>query len=121
MIKFLCKRLLQSVLIIWGVLTVVFILIHLAPGDPTSIYIRPDIDPKIVQDIRHNLGLDLPLWKQYLVWIPHFFMGDFGVSFVHHRPVTDILRETIPNTLQLTLVVFVSQFIIGILLGIYLA
>ncbi len=121
MIKFLAKRVAQSLVIVWGVLTLTFVIVQLAPGDPASIYIRPDIDPTTVALIRKEMGLDLPLWQQYTHWMGEFISGNFGVSFVSHRPVKAILGEAIPNTLRLTVVVLIFQFAVGILLGIVMA
>lgn len=121
MLKFTVKRLLHALLICWGVSSLIFVLIHLAPGDPTSLFIRPGISPEIVAEIRRQLGLELPLWQQYFQWMPQFLSGNFGVSFVHHRAVSELLMEAIPNTLQLTAVVFVLQFLLGVPLGILMA
>ncbi len=121
MIKFLTKRFAQSLFIVWGVLTLTFVVVQLAPGDPASIYIRPDIDPATVALIRKEMGLDLPLWQQYTHWMGEFITGNFGVSFVSHRPVKMILSEAIPNTLRLTIIVLFFQFVVGILLGIFMA
>ncbi len=121
MISFVVKRILQALLVVWGVLTLTFVTIQLAPGDPSAIYIRPDIDPQTVAHIRREMGLDRPLAQQYLLWMGQVIRGNFGVSFINHRPVNEVLREAIPNTLRLTLVVFVFQFWVGILLGIVMS
>ncbi|KPK28985.1 MAG: hypothetical protein AMJ61_00405 [Desulfobacterales bacterium SG8_35_2] len=115
------KRILLSVLIIWGVLTLTFFLIRVAPGDPSLIYIDPGIEPNIVNQIRHQMGLDQPLYIQYFKWLKQFLTGNFGMSFMHKRPVSQVLAEAIPNTLQLTVAVFMIQIIIGIIVGIYSA
>ena len=115
------KRLLFSLLIIWGVLSMTFLIIHLAPGDHSSLYVKPEIDAKTVENIRRQMGLDLPLWQQYFHWIREFATGNFGVSFSHQRPVSEILAEAIPNTLQLTSAVFLPQLILGVTLGMVMA
>jgi peptide/nickel transport system permease protein len=121
MLIYFIKRLSISILLIWGVLTITFILMHIAPGDPSSIYINPDIDPKVVENIQKQMGLNLPIYSQYFSWLNQFIIGNWGVSFMHKRPVNELLAETIPNTLQLTMVVFVFQFIFGILMGVVAA
>jgi len=121
MLKYSLRRTVSSLLIVWGVLTVTFVIIHLAPGDPAAIYIRPEIPPETTQHIRQQLGLDLPLWKQYFFWIKGFAAGDMGTSFSHNRPVSQILAEAIPNTLQLTLIVLILQLILGAMLGVFMA
>lgn len=121
MARYILKRLAVSLLIVWGVLSITFLLMYLAPGDPASLYIRPEIDAKTVENIRRQMGFDLPLWRQYFHWIREFLSGNFGVSFTHHRPVSEILAEAIPNTLKLTVVVYFFQSIVGIILGVITA
>ena len=121
MIKYLFKRFGSSLFTIWGVLTICFLILHLAPGNPASIYIRPEINSEVVDNIRHQMGFDLPVWKQYFLWIKEFVFGNFGHSFSHHKPVSDVLLEAIPNTLQLTLIVLIVQYIIGIFIGTLMA
>jgi peptide/nickel transport system permease protein len=119
--SYFLKRVLLSVLIIWGVLTLTFILIHIAPGDPSLIYIDPEIDPAVVNQIRQQMGLNQPLHLQYYKWLEQFISGNFGMSFMHKRPVSEVLAEAIPNTLQLTIAVFALQILIGTIVGIYSA
>ena len=117
MAGYIFKRLTVGVIIIWGVLTLTFAVIYIAPGDPASLYVRPDIDANVVQNLRNQMGLDLPVWKQYFKWTSGFIKGNFGVSFIQHRPVRTILYIAVLNTLKLTTVVFILQMIIGIILG----
>ena len=121
MIYHIIKRIFISALIVIGVLSLTFIIIHLAPGDPTSLYIKPEIDPNTIELIRKQMGLDQPLWQRYVFWIRELITGNFGISFSHMRPVNDILGEAILNTLQLTLVVFVFQLFLGIGFGVITA
>ncbi|MFQ5675946.1 MAG: ABC transporter permease, partial [bacterium] len=121
MVKYILKRLGISLTIILGVLSLTFILVHLAPGDPSSLYLRPEIDSRTVENIRRQMGLDLPLWRQYFIWLREFITGNFGVSFAHHRPVSELLAEAIPNTLKLTVAAYVGQLIAGIVLGVLTA
>lgn len=106
-----------SLLIIWGVLTITFVIIHLSPGDPMSIYVRPEIDPAVVENIRDAYGLDAPLWQQYFNWFGQYMQGDFSFSFSYHKPVVKLFAENLPQTLGLTLSVLITQFIIGIFIG----
>lgn len=121
MSRYITKRLAISLILLWAVLSSTFLLVHLAPGDPSMLYIRPEIDIKVVDNIRSQMGFDLPVWKQYFIWIRNFLQGDFGFSFVQHQSVGAILKEAIPNTLRLTLTVLIFQYITGILLGIICA
>lgn len=121
MLKYISKRFIYGFVIVWGVLSLTFLVVHLAPGDPASLYLRPDIDARTVANLRSQMGLDLPLWKQYFKWTSGVIRGNFGVSFIHQRPVREILLEAVLNTLQLTVVVFVLQLLLGIALGVFMA
>ncbi|MGH7557712.1 MAG: ABC transporter permease [Gemmatimonadota bacterium] len=118
MIGYFGKRLLQAVPILLGASTIIFFLMHAAPGDPTSIYLgNPNIDPRVIEQMRHNLGLDQPVHIQYVKWISSFLQGDFGYSFSQKRPIADILKDTMPNTLLLSGVALVIIFALGVVIG----
>jgi len=117
MLRYALKRLISGLIIVWGVLTLTFVVLHLGPGDPTSLYIRPEINPDVVANLRAQMGLDQPIWQQYLKWMTQFLRGNFGFSFVHQRPVNEILFEAVLNTLQLTVVVFLLQLCAGVVVG----
>ncbi|MBX7152554.1 ABC transporter permease [bacterium] len=127
MIGYATKRLIGSVPLIFGLLTLTFFLIRLAPGDPTAMYIDPNIDPDAADRMRENLGLNDPLMVQYGKWlgvIPPFdgvFQGEFGISFSKHRPVFDIVLESTANTLLLTGVALLVDLLVGVLIGIIAA
>ena len=117
MIGYILKRTLLAIPILLGASTLIFLLMHAAPGDPTSIYIRPDIDPVVIEQMRKNLGLDQPIHVQYVRWLSSFAQGDFGYSFSQKRPIIDIIKDTLPNTLLLSGVSLVIIFTLGILIG----
>jgi peptide/nickel transport system permease protein len=115
--SFLARRALQAVLLVAITLTLTFVLLHVAPGDPLARYVDPGVDPADVERIRHALGLDRPLHVRFLQWAKAFVVGDFGVSLAHHRPVRDLLSETIPRTLLLTSFALAVQLMLGVLVG----
>jgi peptide/nickel transport system permease protein len=117
MLTFILKRLLLAIPLLLGVATILFVVLHLAPGDPTSFYFNPDVDPQVIALMRKNLGLDQPIYVQYLRWIKSFLQGDFGTSFAQHRPVIEILKDAIPNTLLLSGVSMLIIFTVGVLVG----
>lgn len=117
MTGYILKRTLQAIPILLGASTLIFFLMHAAPGDPTSIYIRPDIDPAVIEQMRKNLGLDQPVHIQYVRWLSSFAHGDFGFSFSQKRPIIDIIKDTLPNTLLLSSVALVVIFVVGVLIG----
>jgi peptide/nickel transport system permease protein len=121
------KRALQSIPLLLGIATLLFVVAHLAPGDPVEMYLqkrgeksasgRP-FDPKLEELIRHKYGLDRPLPVQYALWLKNLARGDLGESFQYHRPVSALLAERLPYTLQLTFLVLVLGGIIGIAIGV---
>ncbi len=118
MIRYVIRRILVSIPLIWALATLTFFIIRLAPGDPLSIYYNPEIDPEVMETIRARLGLDQPLHIQYVKWLGSLAQGELGVSFSHHRPVFDILLETIPNTLILTFWALVLDLVVGVFIGV---
>ena len=118
MTSYIIRRLLQTIPLLLGILTLVFFIIHLAPGDPTAVYLHPSMAPEVLEQMRQNWGLDQPIYVQYWQWVKSFATGDFGVSLTRHRPVADILAERIPNTLILSGTALVIIFALGIAIGI---
>ena len=127
MIKLIARRILVSIFLVFGLLTVTFIIIRLAPGDPSLRYLSPEVKPEIVKQIKENYGLNEPISTQYFKWLglmhPYkgVIQGDFGYSFSYHKPVLDVIKEAIPNTLLLTISAIFLNFFVGIILGIYSA
>lgn len=118
MIGYLVRRLLGAIPLLLGILTIIFFVVHLAPGDPTARFFNPNVSPDVIEQMRRNLGLDQPLHIQYWKWLTSFLTGDFGYSFGQMRPIGEILPEVLWNTLQLTLVSLVVIFVVGMLIGI---
>lgn len=117
MASFVLRRVVHSVILVLVTITATFFAVQLAPGDPLSRYYSPDIDPAAMDRVRTQLGLDAPAIVQYGRWLWSFVRGDFGVSISKHRPVGTILRETVPRTLQLTVVAFLVQLLVGLGIG----
>jgi peptide/nickel transport system permease protein len=117
-LSYLLRRLIGAIPLLLGILTLIFFIIHLAPGDPTARYFSPNVSPEVVEQMRRNLGLDQPLHIQYFRWLGSFLRGDFGYSFGQMRPIGEILPEVLWNTIQLMLVSVVLIFVIGMLIGI---
>ncbi|SMQ85689.1 peptide/nickel transport system permease protein [Devosia lucknowensis] len=109
MAGFIIKRLLQSILTIVGVITAAFFLTRLA-GDPAILLLPPEATPEDAARLRAALGLDQPLFIQYLVFMGKAFTGDFGMSLRQAIPAMDLVLERVPATLELAL----SSFVVGI-------
>jgi peptide/nickel transport system permease protein len=117
MIRFLLRRVLHAFLLVVITLTATFFILRLAPGDPLSRFYSPEIDPRVMTEVRHQMGLDDPLPVQYAKTVWSYLRGDFGVSTSAHRPVSDLLAEAIPRTLALTVSALVLQIALGLFLG----
>lgn len=118
MTRYVVRRLLQAIPLLWGILTLIFILIHVAPGDPFAAYLSPQVPPEVRERLVKLYGLDQPLHIQYVRWLWAFVRFEWGVSLVDFRPVTDLLAERIPNTLLLSALALGLIFLIGLALGV---
>ena len=112
MLKFVVRRALQAVLTVAGVLTVGFLLIR-AAGDPAVLLLPENASPADVARLRGALGLDLPLWRQYLAFMADAARGDLGVSFRQQTSAVWLVLERLPATMELAF----SAFVIGIVLA----
>jgi len=118
----LLRRFVASVAIIFAVVTLVFILIHVAPGNPcVGSEEAGTQDPAMCPLLIRQFGLDQPLHVQYGRYLVQLLHGNLGYSFSLHRPVSDALTETMPFTLQLAGVALLVDFLLGLWLGIYQA
>ncbi|MEX0912542.1 MAG: ABC transporter permease [Gemmatimonadota bacterium] len=118
MIGYLLRRLLGAIPLLLGILTLIFFIINIAPGDPTARYFNPNVAPEVIEQMRRNLGLDQPLHIRYFRWLASFAQGDFGYSFGQMRPIAEILPGVLWNTVQLMLVAIIMIFALGMLIGI---
>jgi peptide/nickel transport system permease protein len=98
-------------------LTITFVILHVAPGDPLARFVEPGVDRADVERVRRSLGLDDPVLVQYLRWAGNALRGDFGTSLAHHRPVRDMVAETLPRTLLLTVLALAVQILAGVWAG----
>lgn len=114
----LARRLAASGVLLLLLLTLLFFLLHLAPGEPGAILLDPRVPRAQAEALRHIFRLDEPLGRQYLAWVGAFLRGEWGVSFVHQRPVRAVLAEAVPATLLLASAALVGQYGLGLLLGI---
>jgi peptide/nickel transport system permease protein len=101
MIRYLAGRLVQIVPVLFGVSVIVFLLVRLIPGDPAISILGSRATPELVARVRDQLGLDLPLWQQYLNYLGNALRGDFGVSFFYQTDVSSLAAARIPLTLLL--------------------
>lgn len=118
MTGYLLRRLLQIVPVTFGILTLVFSLIHLIPGDPAIQIAGENASPADVAHVRRQLGLDQPVWKQYIHYLSRLAHGDLGTSFRTQQSVAREIRERYPATIQLALGGMLVAIIVAFPLGI---
>jgi peptide/nickel transport system permease protein len=125
MLRFVVRRLLQAVPLLLGIVSATFIAAHAAPGDPMDMYLDPtrrrQADPELIEAIRRKHGLDQPIHVQYVRWVANAARGDMGTSFRYGRPVSDLLLERVPYTLQVTFLALLFGTLLGVALGIFSA
>lgn len=114
MSRYIARRLLYMIPLLFGVSILVFLIVHMVPGDPARLVAGPDATLEDVEIIRSTLGLDRPLSEQYINWLRNLLRGDLGRSARTHRPVTYELKLAIPATIELTLAAMLVAIIIGV-------
>ena len=118
MLSYLTGRVLALVPVLLVVAVVVFLMIHVTPGDPARVLLGQDATPEQVENLRHEMGLDRPLSVQFILWLGRALHGDLGVSLFQHIPVTaDILQHSSP-TVTLSLMAITVSLLIGIPAGV---
>lgn len=117
----LLARLGSTIVLVWLVLTGVFFLLHLLPGEPGAIYEDARVPREHRERVRALYGLDRSLPEQYGRWLGGVASGEWGFSFSRQRPVTRILAETVPATLALSIAAFALELGLGLGLGLYAA
>ena len=120
MTVYLVRRLLQALLVVLAMSVIVFIGVF-AIGDPVEILISPDADQIERERAVQALGLDLPLWQQYAVFLTKALQGDLGRSFVYNEPALKLILQRMPATMELALVAAVLALALGIPMGVYAA
>ncbi|HVS31326.1 MAG TPA: nickel ABC transporter permease [Thermoanaerobaculia bacterium] len=123
MVQYIIRRFLQMIPITLGILTLIFSLIHLIPGDPAAQIAGEGARPEDIENVRRALGLDQPLWKQYVTYLGNLARGDLGRSFRTNESVAQEIRLRYPATIQLAfgamLVALLVAFPLGIVSAIY--
>jgi peptide/nickel transport system permease protein len=118
MARYVVIRLLQLIPTVFGIVTVVFLLMRVLPGDPALVLAGFRDDAETLQTLRAQLHLDDPIWDQYFAFLGDLVRGDLGVSFQQRQPVTKLIAETLPNTLVLAVSAMGIAVALGIPLGI---
>ena len=121
MLRFVVNRLLLALPTLWAVLTLVFVLVRVVPGDPTIVVLGDQATPAARAALRERLGLDKPLVAQYADFMLQIARGDLGKSLVTNRPITTDVAAVLPYTIELTIAALIIGSVIGIPLGVVAA
>ena len=104
-----------------GLTLIVFLILHLAPGNPVDLMVGPNVTPEVYENVTRKLGLDKPLYVQYFNFLKNILKGDLGTSILKNVPVKDLIAERFPITLKLGVLSLLLSFAIGIPIGIQAA
>lgn len=118
MVRHLLLRVLVGLAVMWGVITLVFFLLHAAPGDPARLLLGPQATGEQLLEQRRALGLDQPVTTQYVAWLGRFVRGDWGRSIATGLPVRTMLGDAWPLTAVLVALSLLLSYLIGIVLGV---
>ena len=121
MLRYLTHRVLYTLPVIWLVVSLVFLLIHLVPGDPVAQMLGEGAPAADLAATRHAYGLDLPLWQQYINYWKGVVRGDLGGSLRYNQSVSKLLRQRYPYTIQLTLAALAVAVLLSIPAGVHSA
>ncbi len=121
MIFYVVRRLLAAVPTLLAVLTLVFVIVRIVPGDPAIVILGDQATPASLAALRAKLGLDQPLWSQYIEFLGRSLSGDFGNSMVTGRPIVTDVAAVLPHTLDLTLASLLVGSLVGVPAGIWAA
>ncbi len=121
MLSFIVRRLALTVLVLFGVATLVFSLIHLVPGDPAQAMLGDGASPEDIAQLRTRLGLDRPLAEQYVAYLKGLSRGDLGVSLRTQQPVVTQIAERLPATAELASAAMLVAVLLAVPLGLVAA
>lgn len=119
LLRFILRRILEAIPLLFGVIIVVFTLVQLSPGDPVQALVGDfPASEEYIEQIRHEYGLDKPAWQQLALYISNVVQGNLGYSFANRQPVLNLIFQRLGNTLLLTISAMSFAAIVGILAGV---
>jgi peptide/nickel transport system permease protein len=117
MVRYIIRRLLLSIPVLLGIILLVFVLARVIPGDPCTATYGEKATPELCAQFEVRYGLDKPIWEQFVIYLGSILQGDLGSSIKYGRPVTDILVERLPLTVELTFIAMIFATVGGVTLG----
>lgn len=121
MLRFIVKRLLLAIPTLFAVLTIIFLLMRVVPGDPAYAVLGDYASEEAVTALREQMGIDKPIWEQYVTYMGDLLRGDLGDSLVTRQPAWDQIRTVLPYSLQLTIAAIFIALALGIPAGVITA
>jgi peptide/nickel transport system permease protein len=122
MSRYLIRRLLGTIPLLFGVAVLSFTFMQLAPGGPTALFAKnARMSAAQLNAIKHNMGLDKPKYEQFLIWLQNLVRGDLGMSYTQYRPVSDVIWGVFPNTVYLMLAGLSISLVCALLFGVIAA
>ncbi len=118
MLSYIIRRVLAAIPVLFGILVVTFLLLRLIPGDPCKAMLGEKATPEICERFNREHGLDKPLTQQFAIYTRNVLQGDLGDSFRYGKPVTTLLAERLPTTVELSLAALFISIMVGVPLGI---
>lgn len=119
--NYFLRRFAHSLVLLWAVVTILFLMFRLMPGNPLAAYINEQLSEDDQRIIMAQFGLDKPLYEQYVIYLWNLGHGNLGMSFFRREPVWDVLQSALPNTLILTITGLLLAYLFGVLAGAWLA
>jgi len=116
--SYIVRRLLQAVVVLWGVSLIVFFLLRLAPSDPITLLLAETATPQQIAEARRELGFDQPIYVQYLLFMERALQGDLGRSLFYKEPALGVILRSLPNTLLLGGIAFALSIAVALPVGV---
>ncbi len=121
MVGYTIRRVLLALFVLWGVVTVVFVIVRLVPSDPAQLIAGMDATPDQVAELRRQMGLDQPLIVQYAGYITGALTGNFGISYTQNVPAMQLVGQVLPNTAMLAVLACLLAIVVSFPLGLIAA
>ena len=117
MIKYIIRRILESIPTVIGVTIISFVLIHIVPGNPVRIMLGNHYTPLRAAELTRTLGLNKPVWEQYFIWLGNLLQGNFGFSYTYEKPVASLMLQALPHTIIIVVVAVLLAHVFAVFLG----
>ena len=118
-ISTLTKRIFSSLITLFVLISFLFVIIRISPGNPAQKYLSPEFSPQLSKLVMQKFNLDQPLIEQYTSFIKNIFTGEFGISYNYHLPVLSVVWESLSFTLVFASICFIVEILFSFLLAIY--